>query len=83
MGNDTALDGRSLLRKTLITVAAMVGACVAFVGTLTLVCVLIVRGAVGPSTSGAGELVPADKVHGTPPPASANKTNPIPTPKKL
>src|SRR5262249_14143378 len=84
MGNDTALDGRSLLRKTLITMAAMVGACVAFVGTLTLICVVIVRGAVGPASpaSESPTLIPADKIHGAPPGAPGATTGAVPAANK-
>ena len=48
----------------------MVGACVAFVGTFSLIAMLVVGKAVGPasdSTDGTPALVPADRVHGTPP----------------
>jgi hypothetical protein len=44
-----------LLKRTLLMVAAMVGACVAFVGTLCLVALLIVGKAVGPAAQVAEE----------------------------
>ena len=51
-----------LLKRTLLMVSAMVGACVVFVGTLCLVALLIVGKAVGPSSSSAsseGDVAPA------------------------
>ena len=41
------MDGEPILKKTLVTMAAMVGACVAFVGTLSVVAVFAVTHAVG------------------------------------
>ena len=42
-----AMDGEPILKKTLVTVAAMLGAWVAFVGTVSLVAVLVTSHAVG------------------------------------
>ena len=48
------MDGEPILKKTLVTVAAMVGATVAFVGTISVVAVVVTSHAVGTSE-------PADK----------------------
>ena len=42
------MENDSLLRTTLVTVAAMVGACALVVGTLSLAAVLVTKSAVGP-----------------------------------
>ena len=50
--------------------AMMLGACVVFVGTLSLVAMVVVGKATGPSAvenDATPVLVPADKLHGTPP----------------
>ena len=71
-----ALEGGPLVKKTLVTVAAMVGACVLVVGTISLLALLVVGRAVRPAdadtaTSGP-TLVPADKIdHRLPAAASA------------
>jgi hypothetical protein len=59
-----------LLKRTLLMVAAMVASCIVFVGTLSLVAMLIVSKAVGPagaSAANAPEIVPAANVHGAAP----------------
>jgi hypothetical protein len=81
----TNMDNRTLLRRTLVTMGAMVGACLAFVGTLTLVAVLMAGKAVAPPNaeadkSGDGKTVPATAVHGTPP--AMPKAAPLRTPNK-
>ncbi len=53
------MEGEPILKKTLVTMAAMVGACVVFVGTLSLVAVLGVSRAVADGGSGPA-LGPAE-----------------------
>lgn len=48
------IDNRSLVRRTLITVGAMVGGSVVLVGTLTLVAASVVGRAVAAPDSSAG-----------------------------
>ena len=58
------MDAEPILKKTLVTMAAMVGACVVFVGTLSLTAVLVTSHAVNPNgTSGSTDSTssPADK----------------------
>jgi hypothetical protein len=65
---EATMDNRTLMRRTLITVGAMVGACVVLVGTVTLLAAVIVGHAVAPpgdaENAGTGGAVPVANVHG-------------------
>jgi hypothetical protein len=61
---------QSLMKKTLLMTGMMLGACTAFVGTLTLVAMLMVGKVVASGDDGP-VVVPADRVHGGAPEAPA------------
>ena len=61
---------QDLLKKTMKTVGVMLGALALFMGTLTLLVVVVVGQAVGPRSSSSSsedsKIVPASNVHGRP-----------------
>jgi len=66
------IDNRGLMRRTLITVGAMVGGCVLLVGTLTLLASSIAGRALVPSSGDA-----AGSASGAHAASSAAKTSPV------
>jgi hypothetical protein len=74
------MDSEPILKKTLVTVGTMVGAWVAFVGTVSLVAVVVTSHLVGSSGASAGAGDPGGSVT-TEPGARATKADPLhPTP---
>ena len=74
----------SLFRTTMKTMGIMVGACVAFTGALTLLALLVVGRAVGPSESShdAPSTIPASRLDGQKPPSSSDEGPTKPASKK-
>ncbi len=68
---DSPIDNRTLLRRTLITMGAMVGACVLLVGTLTVVAFVAVGHATPHDSDTSAESAPSAKPAPPPPAAKA------------
>jgi hypothetical protein len=69
-------SGEPILKKTLVTVAVMVGAWVVFVGTASLVAVLVTSHAVGGSAEGVDVHEGSDKVPPSVRPGAAGHSKP-------
>ena len=69
------MDNEPILKKTLVTVGTMVGAWVAFVGTVSLVAVLVTSHFVG-SSAGASDAS-GSATTASPAPARAGKADPL------
>ena len=71
-------DDRDLLKKTLKTMGVMVGALTVFMGTLTILVLVVIGHAVGPRAPSDDDpkAVPASNVHGGKPGDSDSKIVP-------
>jgi hypothetical protein len=79
---DGPVDNQTLIKRTLVTTGAMLGACVVVVGSIALIASVVVSHAVSPGGETANEgpvLVPAANVHGTVPGAPALGGRQVPT----
>lgn len=70
-------ENGDLVRRTLVTAGTMVGACVAVVGTLTLVAALVVGHALGSSSSSSAAAAASPEPVASPAPPGVGRTLPM------
>ncbi|WP_394821122.1 hypothetical protein [Pendulispora albinea] len=69
--NVTEVENDGLLRRTLMTVATMLGGAVVILGTASLIALFVTSKAVGSSSSPTAQITPAEGKSGTSGPSGA------------
>lgn len=79
MSSTEAAESTSLLKKTLVTMGAVVGAGVLFVGTTSLIAVVVVGKALGPAEIPAADAVTQPAPSAQPSPAKTPPKSEVPS----